>query len=493
MRFDLNIPADSEPLLSLGNLCDAGALGRKVLDGTHYGNLKRHAKLPILRKLNKMKKVKNKDVRKTITDVSNGKCIGEYLFIEEGARYTLVLKVETVDTSMPSYLRGNIFDACFQGMKMQMGVELDNSMGGVVHSDEFKHGTDTATQTLLNYRLVHLFVRKYGVLLGQQSFESLDTICTSISGIFRRAGELELALDATMVLADLAIILGVDYRIVGDRISKVGECLEAMGKHLDAAKVYTDVANTVWKHSIFCGQAYTNAGLAFKYAQDFDKAESSYVLAWNTVVHANSNPMDAAFAGILQNILILYHQYNASRKRSNERSEGKEKLFPVLCSLLKIIGFRSQNESLTSCVLDTGVIGCLRTNLRNPGAALKVLRNAAVTPTLDYFRNSILASAHPDVGIITSSGGVENPSDPKHHAQTMKENNERSHKSNFTSHSCITCNKHEEPGGQKLFRCPCKVVHYCSKDCQLENWMDHKKHCTFQLKKKEEKKKRSGR
>jgi len=222
MRFDLNIPADQEePLLSLGNLCDAGALGRrKVLDGTHYGNLKRHAKLPILRKLNKMKKVKNKDVRRIITDVSNGKCIGEYLFVEERASYTLVLKVETVDTSLPSYLRGNIFDACFQGIKMQMGVDLDNSMGGL-------HGTDTATQTLLNYRLVHLFVHKYGVLLGQQSFESLDTICTSISGQFQLVGELELTLDATMVLADLAIILGVDNSIVGDRISKVGECLEA--------------------------------------------------------------------------------------------------------------------------------------------------------------------------------------------------------------------------------------------------------------------------
>jgi hypothetical protein len=43
---------------------------------------------------------------------------------------------------------------------------------------------------------------------------------------------------------------------------------------------------------------------------------------------------------------------------------------------------------------------------------------------------------------------------------------------------CNHCVKYEKLGGAKLMKCQrCKVIYYCSKECQVANWKSHKKTC----------------
>ena len=46
--------------------------------------------------------------------------------------------------------------------------------------------------------------------------------------------------------------------------------------------------------------------------------------------------------------------------------------------------------------------------------------------------------------------------------------------------ACFTCDRKERVGGQTLLRCGrCKVASYCSKECQVKDWMEggHKRIC----------------
>jgi hypothetical protein len=50
---------------------------------------------------------------------------------------------------------------------------------------------------------------------------------------------------------------------------------------------------------------------------------------------------------------------------------------------------------------------------------------------------------------------------------------------NACLHMCGHCKKRETMNGSKLMKCQrCKVIYYCSKECQVADWKGHKKLCT---------------
>ncbi|GFH52501.1 hypothetical protein CTEN210_08977 [Chaetoceros tenuissimus] len=56
-------------------------------------------------------------------------------------------------------------------------------------------------------------------------------------------------------------------------------------------------------------------------------------------------------------------------------------------------------------------------------------------------------------------------------------------------HLCLTCGKQEQDDGSKLMKCArCKSVSYCSRECQVKDWKEHKSYCKIATTKSEEEK-----
>ena len=61
---------------------------------------------------------------------------------------------------------------------------------------------------------------------------------------------------------------------------------------------------------------------------------------------------------------------------------------------------------------------------------------------------------------------------------TSTEGGESEHGRN--KYSCVTCGAITGKNTEKLLKCGrCKVVSYCSKECQREDWKDHKAFCNL--------------
>lgn len=44
--------------------------------------------------------------------------------------------------------------------------------------------------------------------------------------------------------------------------------------------------------------------------------------------------------------------------------------------------------------------------------------------------------------------------------------------------ACFTCHKNEQEIGKESSQCAkCKIINYCSKECQRKDWKGHKKEC----------------
>ena len=416
MRFDLNLPSDLA-VSSYGNLRGGTHFPnkqaidmQKLLEGSHYRALPRLAKPPPLRKLSKSKKIKNKNVKKIISDFSNGKCAGEFEFENDEDTFRFLMQLETIDGTTSSAR-----EFAYTGSSnYTQGYQSIIALGGHSQNPNFGHNTDIQTRNILGYRMLHLFLRAYGMIIGIQSRQCFEVMADSVQQEWQKQAEVELALDMAIVRADVLVALGMKYSTctVSDRIGKMAECLEASGRHLDAAKVYMDLTHPIWENSALM---YCNAGLAFKYAHDFDEAEIAYIHSWNRIAGPNSEPDDMGFGNIIHNILSLYYEYQTTRKRAAEVSNEKEQLYPVLSTLLQVVGY---NESKKKYHQSFSPQMLLKPSLQNRYNALCVIRNAASTPTISAFRHSILSSKKSNIDFVSFCGGGKT-SDPDLHANNM--------------------------------------------------------------------------
>ena len=485
MRFDLNLNIPSDlAVTSYGNLHGGTHIPNKqaidmqqLLEGSHYRALPRLAKPPPLRKLSKSKKIKNKNVKKILSDFSNGKCAGEFEFENNENNFRFLMQLETIDGANSSAR-----DFAFTGSNTYtQGYQSMVALGGRSPNLTFDHNTNIESRTMLAYRVLHLFLRAYGMIIGIESKQCFEVMADSVQQEWLKQAEMELALDMAIVRADVLVALGMNYSTVSDRIGKMAECLEASGRHLDAAKVYLDLTHPIWENSALM---YCNAGLAFKYAEDFDRAEIAYINSWNRIAGPYSEPDDMGFGHIIHNILTLYYEYQTVRKRAAEVSNEKEQLYPVLSTLLQVVGY---DESKKKCHQTFSPQILLKPSLvNNPHNALHILRNAASTPTINAFRHAILSSKNSNINFVSFCGGGKT-SDPDLHANNMRNESISGFVTSGCVRTCFTCKRVEISDKKKLLSCPCKMVEYCDVECQKANWAEHKKQCAYHLKKLSEK------
>ena len=132
---------------------------------------------------------------------------------------------------------------------------------------ELYNGLSPEDKELLSYRCLHHFLRNYGNKVASVLFDEFYRLTLLTSSFWTTRQEYELALDITMVGADVAIRQNQSNTYIGHCIHGVGQHLEANGKHEDAAKLYMQMTTVYFKHSdeLVRARGYTHAGLAYMY------------------------------------------------------------------------------------------------------------------------------------------------------------------------------------------------------------------------------------
>ena len=457
--------------LSLGNLKNGGAMDATIASTkyTQYAGMKRLPKIPDVR----VKKIKHKGIKKTFTNLANGKCAG-VVNIDKTIN-TLSLQIESTDISLPESLRGVIFGITFvQGHEDGLTICIPYGTCAL-----FFEGTSQEQQREVIYRCMHMFLRSYGHWVALESFEVFVSTCNTILASWNETKRYALALDIATVLADVTILQRPsEGRRILHYIHTVAEYLEANGNMNDAAHMYLGLDE-------FCAkdrpelECLANAGLAFKYSGDHAMAESMYVRVFHILYTFGVTIHNPEHHGIVSNVYYLYKGLEGKRKGDGLAiNNDQESLVVIYGDLLKAAKYKSTDVNFNEEIDEWGNPLNLKCELQNADAATAVLNNLGSEPDSDLFRKKLLACT--DNRFYTWNGGKDDTFEEfqKFHKKNIRKQTRTSFWSGYHE-NCDNngCGANQMADGQKLLQCPCRTVYYCGKKCQKAHWKVHKKYC----------------
>ena len=264
-RIDLVPPAVKRPL-SLGSLHarDEADTGAVAPPNSHYGGLR--CRLTNIPKINRVRKIAHKGVKKAFLALANGKFIGK---CQSGEGFiTLTIEADD-DEDLPLSLTGVlltiILARCCEARPVtdELGCITNCSLLSG-YKTELENALSQEHKEVLSHRCLHHFLRNYGNKVASDSFDDFYRATNLTKAFWINNQEYELALDIAMVSADVAIRQNQSNTRIGICFNSVGEQLEANGKHEDAAKLYMQMTTFYFKHSdkVLRAKGYTHAGLA---------------------------------------------------------------------------------------------------------------------------------------------------------------------------------------------------------------------------------------
>ena len=341
--------------------------------------------------------------------------------------------------------------------------------------------------------LLQRFVRqKAGLLAGRDGdYEAVSNIIQHITENLVQYSLFQDVADLKMVLTDVIVNLGQKY-VSTQAAVQLGEALEAAKNYISAAKVYIEVA----EGRIFainpqvCPEirSRTYAGLAFKRAQDYVRAEEQYVAALR--LQGNNwkfkDGDDTDIGNALNNMMIYYevvHRAVQSRQLIDEEHQMIERACLLLVGLLSIAGYRGNG----GCTLfrDGYKIfqGYLKREYKKPKTAMRAIVAAFSTPSIAEYRKVLFDCSK--YNTITLMAGCEESFRESHAKETVKaKEGAREHfikiknETVLFSEGYLRCNGcNDRKSKADMMNCPCQTVSYCSKECQIAHWKIHKRVC----------------
>jgi tetratricopeptide (TPR) repeat protein len=341
--------------------------------------------------------------------------------------------------------------------------------------------------------LLQRFVRQKAFLLAGRDgdYEAVSNILTHITENLLEYGLFQDVADLKMVLTDVIVNLGQkDVSTVA--AVHLGEALEAAKNYTSAAKVYIEVA----EGRIFpinpevCPEirARIYAGLAFKRAQDYVRAEEQYVAALRSKGNnwTFKDGDDTDIGNALNNMMIYYevvHRAVQSRQLIDQEHRKIERVCLLLVGLLSIAGYQGNG----GCTLfrDGYKIfqGYLKREYKKPKKALRAIVAAFSTPSIAEYRKVLFDCS--EYNTITLIAGDDEFYRESHARETVKAKQgarEQFFKINneavYFNEGYLRCNGCDDIKPKAVMKnCPCRTVWYCSRECQLAHWKIHKRVC----------------
>ena len=126
----------------------------------------------------------------------------------------------------------------------------------------------------------------------------------------------ELALDILSIKADLSIMTGHSDDTIYHNIIAVAKCLEAMGRMKDAAHMYHTLAETeprIQSIDLLSTCYSSNAGTAYRCAENFDMAELMYI---HTLHHRVTSWKDTSIPMNLYRLYLIIDEESPSERES---------------------------------------------------------------------------------------------------------------------------------------------------------------------------------
>jgi hypothetical protein len=312
------------------------------------------------------------------------------------------------------------------------------------------------------------------------------------------------ALDVMMVAVDLAMNLTPKAPgMAGRDMITVAQTLENLCRFKEAADVYEQVGESFSsdfrpddraRPFEYCAVAHERTG-------DMAAAEPFYVKALYMRKEMDGrtwNLNESTNCRLLTNMCVFYYDWLVKVKKHNERlEEGPEPIEPALLAILFTAGFRPDGDKFNQLlVLNHGK--SYQTYLKRELCTKKAAKNALVSALsqddLKNFRSTLIGCFKPNVK-IPRVGDVPRP---KEEEKTSVPSTPMADTSVGDENATAICDnpgcgkKGKRYGENALLGCPCKLVFYCGRDCQVANWKAHRSTCPHHLAKQRGKKGSTG-
>ena len=363
----------------------------------------------------------------------------------------------------------------------------------------------------LRERILHQFLRLSG---HQLPWRKVKQACAYLYGIYS-VKRLEEALDVAIATTDIAINKGKHEEIVAMSMHRVGLCLWALDRPLDAAFVFQEMFQEY--PSYLNDEAIQYCADAFSHAGEHQYAENVILSALlSNAVEGSStwNENELLIFDYMESLLSIYEKWSTF-EREHQNQAPMKTMQTVMSALLFSAGCNvmDRHESFLSQITESNTL-FLKQKYQTKKQARRTLLNAIRDPK--RFRSLILA-CHDErvkVFVIPVTSSKEEAERLEHRAK--KDSLGRSkvlivteeltkeeltldllHHARETLRryagvrsSKVACGNLEcdmEGKAMDFSKCPCKRVYYCQKSCQVNHWPAHKANCKFHLQKKRSK------
>jgi tetratricopeptide (TPR) repeat protein len=481
IKETLKVPSTTTNLPFLGGLGPEDKC--RIPPGTAYARFKRTPLPPVCKKQKDMLPTHSSKIRPVFEAFYNGDLHIEWLLSGLGENQVCQIN-GYVSASDTAPVISSITSLAKVASPYGSGV-----VRTVYHTDQHQFYQRTLTidqKEMLLWILLHRFFRAKMATIQHRNFDFAFLIIENTIQYYNRLGMYKDSADLKLIIADTSLNRKTPTSTI--QVVHFVEALEASKRFEIAAQIYDEISDaTAFPRHIECPETLTRgfAALAYKRAQKYVEAEREYVASFRAAgPNWTWDSDNVILQDNLENMMIFYdivHNAVNIGLRTDAAHRKMQQSCHLMVGLLSIAGFSSRGCTLFA---EKDLYQeLLKPEFRSREKAKQAIVNATMATSIDEYHKLLFSY---QIGTSFYYNYIEPSLKKGLRADLIKEQKINSKKTarelqpadgiearNFVF--CTNCGT----SSQDMKQCPCGVVTYCSKECQVAHWKQiHKTICT---------------